>query len=209
MAPFETLLAFAAATVVFGYMPGPAMLYTAAQTLARGREAGFHAAIGIHVGCYVHVFAAALGLSAIFMHVPAVYTAVKLAGAVYLIWLGIGLIRQKIDPDALPTVKARSKRKAFFESFMVEVLNPKVAIFFIAFLPQFVDPAGAFPVWVQFLILGMIVNFTFTSADFVCVLLASSVMRGVKASESALRFARWAGGSLLMGLGVRLALVKD
>lgn len=163
----DHLIPFAVATFLFAVFPGPALLYTAAQTLARGRSAGFMAALGIHLGGYVHVIAAALGLSAIFSHVPELYLAVKIAGALYLVWLGIGLIRGRLDPDALPQVRARSARRALIESVVVELLNPKVALFYIAFLPQFVDPAAAMPLWLQFLALGVVVNLAFTAADVV------------------------------------------
>ena len=96
MASWETLLAFATVTLVVAYFPGPALLYTAAQTIAHGRKAGFMAMLGIHLGCYLHVFAAAFGLSAVFTHVPELYVVVKLAGSAYLIWLGIGMIRAKL-----------------------------------------------------------------------------------------------------------------
>ena len=88
----DLLAAFAVATLIFAYMPGPAMLYTAAQTLARGRKAGLWAAAGIHLGCWVHVAAATLGLSAAFRHAPELYAALKLAGAAYLVWLGLRMI---------------------------------------------------------------------------------------------------------------------
>lgn len=209
MPSYELLLAFAAATAVFAYMPGPAMLYAAAQTLARGRRAGLMAAAGIHLGGYVHVIAAAFGLSAIFELVPEAYLAVKIAGAVYLVWLGIGIIRRRMDGAHVPGVAVKSARRAFFESITVEVLNPKAALFFLAFLPQFVDPAAALPVWAQFLILGTIVNAVFSSADLVCIALASTLVRRIKNGGWGERLARWTGGSLLIALGLRLVIVRE
>ncbi len=209
MPSYELLLAFVVATAVFAYMPGPAMLYTAAQTIARGRRAGLMAAFGIHIGGYVHVIAAAFGLSAIFKLVPEAYTAVKIAGAIYLVWLGIGIIRQRIDGTVRPHTAAKSARRAFFESITVEVLNPKAAIFFLAFLPQFVDPAAAFPVWIQFLILGTVVNLAFSSADLVCILLAATLVKRLRNGGWGERLARWTGGALLIGLGARLAFDRD
>jgi threonine/homoserine/homoserine lactone efflux protein len=209
MPPLDHLIPFAIATFLFAIFPGPALLYTAAQTLARGRTAGFMAALGIHIGGYAHVLAAALGLSTVFVHVPQLYFALKIAGALYLIWLGIGLIRTRLDLDALPQVRALSARRALLQSIVVEVLNPKVALFFIAFLPQFVDPAAAFPLWLQFLALGVIVNLAFTAADLVTVLLTSSVLTGLRRSGVAQRVARIVGGSVLIGLGARLAIVRD
>ena len=206
MPSVELLLAFAAATAVFAYFPGPALLYTAAQTIARGRKAGFMAAFGIHLGCYAHVLAATFGLSAVFRHVPELYAAMKIAGALYLVWLGIGLLRSRgvaVDPGA---VAPKSARRAFLESIVVELLNPKVAIFFVAFLPQFVDPAAGFPIWLQFLILGTIVNFAFSSADVATVFAAATVMRKLKGNGIGRRLVRYGGGSVLIGLGARLAL---
>lgn len=208
MASWETLAAFATLTVLVAYFPGPALLYTAAQTIAHGRRAGFMAMLGIHLGCYVHVIAAAFGLSAVFKHVPELYVAVKVAGALYLIWLGIGMIRTKLAAADQPPTPAKTVKRALTDSFIVEILNPKVALFFIALLPQFVDPAAAFPVWVQFLILGTIVNFAFSSADFITVLGASAVIRSMKQSKAGFAFGRWLGGSMIIGLGVKLATDK-
>ncbi len=201
----ETLLAFLAATALFAYMPGPALLYTAAQTIARGRKAGFMAAFGIHLGCYVHVFAAAFGLSAIFTVVPTLYFALKLAGGAYLIFLGVQMIRTRVAAGPMPDLPRKSARRAFADSMLVEILNPKVAIFFIAFLPQFVSAGAGYPVWAQFLVLGTIVNCAFTSADIVTVLFASEVKKRMTKTSRFQDLTRWLGGSLLVGLGLKLA----
>jgi len=201
----ETLLAFIAATVLFAYMPGPALLYTAAQTISRGRRAGFMAAAGIHLGCYVHVLAAALGLSAIFTVVPTLYFALKLVGGLYLIYLGIQMIRTRVAAGPLPELAQKSARRAFADSVLVEVLNPKVAVFFIAFLPQFVSPDAGLPIWAQFLVLGTIVNCAFTSADIVTVLFASEVKKRLTRTSGFQNLTRWIGGTLMVGLGLKLA----
>jgi threonine/homoserine/homoserine lactone efflux protein len=207
MASTEVLLAFAVATALFAYFPGPALLYTAAQTLARGKRAGLMAVLGIHIGCYAHVLGATLGLSAVFRYVPEAYALLKFAGAAYLVWLGIAMLRGGGDAQA-PTIAPKSARRAFIESIVVELLNPKVAIFFIAFLPQFVDPSASLPVWLQFLILGVIVNFAFSSADLVTVFTATAVMGRLRKSGRAERVARWLGGGLLIGLGIKLGMDK-
>lgn len=201
----ETFFAFLAATALFAYMPGPAVLYTAAQTLSRGRRAGFMAAAGIHLGCYVHVFAAAFGLSAIFTVVPTLYFALKLAGGAYLVFLGVQMIRTRVNAGPLPDLPQKSARRAFADSILVEVLNPKAAIFFIAFLPQFVSPEASLPIWVQFLILGTIVNFAFASADIATVFFASEVKKRLVRTSRFQEFTRWIGGTLLVGLGLKLA----
>ena len=172
MPSFELLLGFAVTTAIFAYTPGPAMLFVMAQTLARGRRGGLMAAFGVHVGGYAHVLAASFGLSAIFVHVPLAYMAVKFAGAAYLVWLGIDLIRKRNQPLDVPKVAGRRRGSAFLQSVSVEILNPKAAIFFIAFLPQFVDPAAGAPLWLQLLVLGTIVNVAFSSADVISVLAA-------------------------------------
>jgi threonine/homoserine/homoserine lactone efflux protein len=206
----ELLIAFFLTTAIFAYIPGPAMLYAAAQTIARGRWSGLMAAFGIHLGGYVHVFAAAAGLSVLFHAVPMLYLAVKFCGAAYLVWLGISLFRAKVNGDvSMPGVEQKSARRAFLESISVEVLNPKTAIFFMAFLPQFIDASAAFPVWLQFVLLGTIVNLMFSSADLVCVFLAGVVIGRLRRSSHAQRLMQRAGGTILVGLGVHLALQKS
>ncbi len=214
MPSWETLLPFFAATAVFALLPGPAILYTAAQTLAHGRRGGYLAALGIHLGGFAHVIAAAAGLSAVFTHVPIAYTVLKTVGAVYLIWLGVGIIRSKLDSSqirAVETVSARSsasRNRTFLNSILVEVLNPKTALFFIAFLPQFADPQAALPVWLQFMVLGTIVNLAFSAADIVTVSVTDRVLAGLKKTAAARKIAKWAGGSILVGLGAHLAISK-
>jgi threonine/homoserine/homoserine lactone efflux protein len=209
MAPHETLIAFLIATAIFAYTPGPAMVYAAAQTLARGRRGGLMAAFGIHAGGYTHVLAAAFGLSAVFTHVPEAYAAVKLVGAGYLVFLGVQMIRHRNEPLDIPVLAQKSTRRAFAESMSVEVLNPKAAIFYIAFLPQFADPAAAVPVWIQLLILGTFVNLAFSSADVIAVFMTARIAGAARRSMRGVRTARAAAGSILIGLGARLALDRS
>ncbi len=206
MASAEKLVAFLIAMSVFAYMPGPAILYTATQTMARGRRAGFMAALGLHVGGYFHVFAAAFGLSALLLYVPTVYAAIKIAGALYLVWLGIGLLRQPGPDGDAPVLRSKSAQRAFMESIVVEVFNPKAALFFLAFLPQFADPAGAWPVWLQLSLLGVVTLAAFTSADIVTVFAASVMAARAKAGGWVQRGFKWLGGSILIVLGGKLAL---
>lgn len=209
MPGIDLLIPFALATAVFAYFPGPALLYTAAQTLAGGKRAGLMAALGIHLGCYFHVLAAAFGLSAILQYVPELYLALKLAGSAYLIWLGVSMLWQKTAPKTALERPAKTTGRALFESMTVEILNPKVALFFIAFLPQFADPAAVLPVGLQLLVLGIIVNFSFSSADLVAIFLTDRVVRSVRSSSLGARLARGLGGLVLVGLGLRLALIRD
>ncbi len=209
MPSYDVLAAFCATAAVFAFIPGPAMLYATAQTLAGGRVAGLMASLGIHVGCYVHVFAAAAGLSMLFHAVPVLYLAVKLIGAAYLVWLGISLFRSRgVDGTGLPQVRRKSGRRAFAESVTVEVLNPKTAIFFMAFLPQFIDAGAGFPVWLQFLLLGTVVNLMFSLADIICVLLAGSLFGRLQRSTRMVRLMQRAGGAVLVGLGIHVAFQR-
>ncbi|WP_338608768.1 LysE family translocator [Pelagibacterium nitratireducens] len=210
MPSIEILIAFFVATFVFAYMPGPAMLYAVAQTIARGRRAGWMAALGIHIGGYAHVVAAAAGLALLFEIVPPLYIALKLIGAAYLVWLGLKLfLAKESSATSSLQVESKSPRRAFWESITVEVLNPKTAIFYVAFLPQFTDAGAGFAVWLQLLILGTIVNVLFSSADALCVLLADRVTNFLRASRSANRLAQRIGGGMLMALGINVALSRQ
>ena len=173
----DLLVAFAVATAVFAYFPGPALCSTPRRRpwRADGAPASWRRSASMSAATPMSS-PATFGLSAVFRHVPELYMALKIVGALYLVWLGIGMLRgEALRPTRSPS---RRKRRAApsLESVMVELLNPKVAIFFIAFLPQFVDPAASLPIWLQFLILGTIVNFAFSSADIVTVFAASAVM---------------------------------
>ena len=210
MPSLDLLIAFTAAAAIFAYMPGPSMLYTAAQTIGRGRKAGWFAVTGIHLGGYVHVIAAAMGLALLFELVPVLYLILKFAGAAYLIWLGLKLFFSKADTSGQdPAAGTKSPKRAFWESITVEILNPKTALFYVAFLPQFIDPAAAFPVWLQLFILGTVVNVMFSSADILCVLLADRITRMFKRSSGANRIVQRIGGSILIGLGINVALNRQ
>ena len=200
----ELYLAFAITTATFALIPGPAMLYAAARTLAGGRRAGLMASLGLHLGGYVHVTAAAAGLAILFHAVPPLFMAMRLAGAAYLVWLGLSLFRD-CESVERPQLAPVSARRAFVQSIVVEVLNPKTAIFFLAFLPQFVDASASLPVWAQLLLLGTIVNLSFSLVDIVCVMSASAVMAKLQGSRRSQRIMQRIGGSILVALGVRLA----
>lgn len=203
----DILITFFLTSAVFAFVPGPSMLYAAAQTMAGGRRSGLMSALGIHVGCYVHIAAAAAGLSALFHAIPWLYLAVKTAGAIYLIWLGISMFRTKPAGDGHGAA-VKSGRRAFLESIVVEVLNPKTAIFFFAFLPQFADASAAFPIWLQLAILGIAINLLFSAAEIVFVCLAGLLVKRVGRSSRVERIVRRIGGTILVGLGLRLALQK-
>ncbi|MBA8908907.1 LysE family translocator [Aminobacter ciceronei] len=215
MSSLELLLPFALATLAFACMPGPAILYMTAQTVALGRRAGLMAAFGVHIGCYVHIFAAAIGLASLIEQAPMLFEAIRLAGAAYLVWLGLSMFMgwDKSPGDAAspassspasqslasPSLASQSLR----DSIIVEILNPKTALFFLTFLPQFVDPAAALPVWLQFLLLGMFVNLVFSAADVAAVGIASVTLARVASGNTGWIVPK-ACGSILVGLGLAL-----
>lgn len=206
---FTYLIPFFIATLIFGFVPGPSIMYTMAQTVSRGRKGGLNAAFGIHIGCFAHIIAAALGLSAVFSLVPELYISVKFVGVAYLLYLGIKMFRSKttdkVDGD-IPVEHIVTERKStFLSSALVEILNPKTAIFYIAFLPQFIDTNAAWPVWLQFIILGQIINMVFSAADITYIFMAGYVIDKFKNNGNSGKYLNWVGGSLLIGLATHLA----
>ena len=222
----QLLIAFFASAAVFAYAPGPSTLYAAAQTIAGGRKQGLQAAFGIHLGGYFHVAIVAMGVASLFTAVPIAYTAMKVVGSVYLCVLGITMWRstvtrqidQRTDTDANDSLERQADEpsdtsaaniedeKTLFQSALVEILNPKTAIFYLAFLPQFTDPAGAWPVSIQLLILGTIVNFLFSSADLLCVFFAERIVLIMTNGQTSTGVASRIAGVLLILLGVNLFL---
>ena len=196
-------LLFLVAAATFAFVPGPSIVYLIGRTLAEGRRAGIAAMAGVHIGGYVHVIAATLGLAALFELVPAAFAAFKLAGAAYVIWLGLRLI---LKPEAL--TGGGGKSLSFWQSFLTEVLNPTTALFFFAFLPQFVSPAATLPMALQLLILGIATNLLFSLADLPYVLAAGALRKKIARSRIAQRLQR-AGGVLLVATGLHLAFSRS
>jgi len=207
----DLLVPFFLSAALFACVPGPGMLYAAAQTLALGRQAGWWSAMGFHIAGLGHVAAAAFGVSALLAVVPALFTAMKLAGAAYLIWLGLRYLRRAGSRPAGPHAPAvaLTARKALRDSVFVEAMNPKSALFYLAFLPQFTDPAADFPIWLQVVILGAIVNALFSATDAVLIELSYRLAKRVRSSQRFLLALQRLGGGLLVALGVKLALSRS
>ena len=201
----QTLLLLAVASALLALTPGPNMLYLLSRTLFQGRRAGLVSWSGTSAGLSFHMIAAALGLSAVLMAVPVAYDAIRLAGASYLLWLAWTTIRgagsSGFAPAALPAVP---DRVLFRQGVTASVLNPKVALFYLALFPQFIDPAG--PVLAQSVVLGL-VNITVTAAiDVGVVLLAAALARRIAARPAWVRAQRVALGSVFGALAAWLAL---
>ena len=206
LSEYYYLIPFFITTFIFGFVPGPSIMYTLAQTVTKGKRGGLIAALGIHIGCFVHIIAAALGLSAIFNLVPELYLVVKFAGAAYLVYLGVRMIMSKTN-GSIPVEHITSLQKTtLFNSMLVEILNPKTAIFFIAFLPQFIDVNASLSVWLQFLILGQFINMVFSTADLIYIFIAESIVNKLKNNNLNSRILQWFGGTMLIILAGHLIL---
>ena len=200
------LLVFVVSGLLLNLTPGADSLYIATRSVTQGVRAGVAAALGIGAGCYVHILAAALGLSAILAASSIAFTALKLIGSAYLVYVGLSLIRSKSEPfSKVASVPVAPLRVVFAQGFLTNVLNPKVALFFLAFVPQFIEPSAPNKP-LAFLFLGAIFNFNGT---LWCLFLAwASAHLGGAGSGVAKWFNRSVGG-LFIVLGVRLALTKE
>ena len=196
---------FVVASVVLLVTPGPAVLYIVARSVDQGRAAGLVSVLGIHLGTIVHITAAAVGLSALLVSSALAFAIVKYLGAAYLIWIGIRTLMAK-DPDPeAPVVPAEPLHRIFRDGFLVNLFNPKTAIFFLAFLPQFVDPARGALHW-QILILGLTFMGLGIISDGIFALVAGAAGDFLRRNRHFLRFQRWFAGTAFIGLGVTAAL---
>ena len=203
------LLLFLIAAVLLALAPGPGMLYVLARTLAGGKHEGVLSALGTFLGGMVHVCAAALGVSVILARSAVAFSTVKYVGAGYLCFLGVRMIldaRKKetyppVDFDVATTASARSP---LWQGVATEVLNPKTALFFLSFIPQFVN-RGAGHVFFQFVMLGTASVFLNTSADMIVVLLAGPLGKKIRSSARFRHRQRTVTGAIMIGLGTYLA----
>lgn len=206
----HTYLLFIVAVVVLCIVPGPDMAYMLARTVTQGRRAGLVAAVGINAGGYVHVLAAVLGLSAVLAASSTAFTILKWIGACYLTWIGIqALMTRSTSPtSAAAHGPAVSTRRIFLEGFLSDVLNPKVAIFFLALLPQFVTKDAEIGVTAQLLILGTTCNCVAIAINVVLVFCASAATTAIRKHGGWVTWLHRASGALFIGLGIRLAKEK-
>ena len=205
------LLLFIVSGLLLNFTPGPDTLYIVGRSSTQGPRAGATAALGIGAGTLVHITAAALGLSAILAASASAFTVVKIAGAAYLVYVGISLVRSSgrpSGPAAHVDLVPANLRTVFLQGFLTNVLNPKVALFFLAFLPQFVEPdAPSKPL--AFLFLGAIFDLNGTLWNLFVAWSAAQIGGGLRRSATAAKwFTRCVGGMFIF-LGIRLALVRD
>jgi threonine/homoserine/homoserine lactone efflux protein len=203
--PLPLLLAFTAASLVLALTPGPAVVYIVARTLAQGRAAGLASAVGVALGNFGNALGAALGLAVLFAVSSAAFTVVKLAGAAYLVWMGLKLWREsgRAAQTTAPALGHRSTSQVFGDGFVVALLNPKTALFFAAFLPQFISaPEHAM---VQSVTLGALFALLAACTDCGYVLLAALVAPRLRQAAGARRLGQRAAGSAFIGLGLLAA----
>jgi threonine/homoserine/homoserine lactone efflux protein len=202
----STLVVFIVAAVILLVVPGPAVMYIVARSIDQGRLAGIVSVLGIEVGTFFHIGAAALGISALLMTSALAFEAVKYLGAAYLVYLGIHkLFFEKDDPAAIVAPEPQKLSRIFVQGAVVNVLNPKTALFFFAFLPQFADPVRG-PVAVQILFLGLLFVAMATCSDSLYALLAGSLGQWLKDRRAFLRGQRYFAGTVYVALGVLTAL---
>jgi threonine/homoserine/homoserine lactone efflux protein len=202
----HALLAFLAVSFVLAIVPGPAVIYITTRSASQGRLAGFASVLGVATGGLVHILAAAVGLSALLMRSAIAMQYVRWAGAAYLIFLGVQKLRSaniRAEGAAL-LVEKRSLSRLYVDGLIVNVLNPKTALFFLSFLPQFVDPARG-SVGLQIALLGCIFQSLALITDSTYALASAAVASLAKASASTARLAAYASGVVYIGLGIAAA----
>jgi threonine/homoserine/homoserine lactone efflux protein len=199
-----TLAVFAASALVLLLIPGPVVMYTLARSISQGRAAGLTSVLAAGLGDFCHVLAATLGLSAILMTSALAFDVVRFAGAAYLVYIGIRTLTAKEDDQEDAEVQSASLSRVFSQGLIVAVLNPKTALFFLAFLPQFVDPSRGTPalqiltLGVLFVVMGIVTNSAYA-------LISSAASAWLKANRSFRRWQKFIAGGTYVALGVAAA----
>jgi threonine/homoserine/homoserine lactone efflux protein len=202
----HTFLLFAGASVLVLVAPGPSVLYVVTRSVAQGGRAGAVSVLGVGLGNFTHAVAAAIGLSALVASSAVAFSVVKYAGAAYLIYLGVRALLGRGDPPLTAAGSPRTDRRLFWEGFVVDFLNPKVALFYLAFLPQFIDP-GQGAVAPQMLLLGAVFTALGLLSDGTYALTAGAFGRRLRSSRFESRLRR-GSGAVFVGLGVSAALAE-
>ena len=203
MPGFHSLALFLAAGLALNLTPGPDMLYVAARGASEGRAAGIVSALGIGVGTLVHIALVAAGLAALLAAVPVAHLALRLGGAAYLVWLGVRALRAAPGSGAVGKLEPAPLGAIFRQGVITNVLNPKVALFFLAFLPQFVDPSRGNPA-LQVVVLGLLFDVSGTLVNLAVALGSSRVAARLRSGRSA-RLVQRVTGTVFIALGARLA----
>lgn len=204
MFDFSTILTFVAVVIGLFLIPGPAVLLTVARTIQSGRKAGIITGLGIAAGDFIHTIFAAVGLSAVLMTSASAFNAVKLAGAVYLFYMGVRAVLTKASSSKMEKASSASTSRLFSQAILAEMLNPKTALFFLAFLPQFVDPARGASIF-QFLALGAIFVLLGIIYTTIIALAINSISHRAKRFSWLNRGGNKVIGAIYIGLGFKVA----
>lgn len=200
----RTLALFSAAALALLLVPGPVVFYVITRSISQGRQAGVVSALAAGIGNYVHVLAATAGLSAILLSSAVAFSIVKYAGAAYLIYIGLHTLLARPKAETIAAITPASNRQIFLQGVVVSILNPKTALFFLAFLPQFVDPTIGSPA-TQVLILGTILVLMGVCTDNLYALISGSAGGLLRNSRTFLRGQRYVAGSVYIALGLSAA----
>jgi threonine/homoserine/homoserine lactone efflux protein len=204
--PLPELLLFVGAGLALNVTPGPDMMYVTARGVSQGRRAGIASALGIGAGTLFHITFVAFGLTSLLAAVPAAYTVIRLAGAAYLAYLGVQALRSTGEADERPLARG-GDAAAFRQGVLTNVLNPKVAMFFLAFLPQFVDPSRGNTA-LQVIALGLLFDTTGTIVNVIVAVGASRLASRLRGARRTRLILDRLCGALFIGLGLRLALAS-
>ncbi|GAB2917594.1 LysE family translocator [Nonomuraea fastidiosa] len=207
MPDVTTLALFCAATLGLLIVPGPAVFYIVTRSVAQGRGAGLVSVLGVHTGSLVHIAAAALGVSALLAASATAFTIVKYVGVAYLLYLGLSKLLRRGGDEQPIELPVQTRRRLFWEGFVVNVLNPKTAVFFLAFLPQFVHPEVG-PVWAQILLFGLLWVVLGVASDGAYALLSSALAGRLRGSARARRRLDVGSGLVYLGLAAWLTTEK-
>jgi threonine/homoserine/homoserine lactone efflux protein len=201
-------LTFAIATLILNLTPGPDMLYIIARSLGQGRRAGVVSTLGISTGCLFHAFAATVGIAAVLRSWPIAFQVVRYAGAAYLIYLGVRLIaRRRREGEVSTTAPSASLHAIFRQGVITNVLNPKVALFFLAFLPQFVSPSRG-SATMQLVTLSIYFIFSTTILNLAVAILSGVIGDFLRRGRNIARMER-ASGAVFIALGLRVGLARS
>jgi threonine/homoserine/homoserine lactone efflux protein len=203
----STFLVFALASLALVIAPGPNLVYIVTRSLSQGRRAGLVSAVGVEAGTLVHITAAAVGLSQLVSTSALAFSVVKYAGAAYLLYLGLRALRRREGLDLSAAARSLRLPRIFRDGIIVNVLNPKVALFFLAFLPQFVDPANG-AATAQILALGVVFFLIALAVDILYAIVAGSLSGWLRRRPAYLRRQRFAVGGVYLALGASAAGVS-
>ena len=204
MPSIETVFVVTLAGLALSASPGPSMLYVLSRSIGQSRNAGFVSAVGLATGGMVLAVATALGLSALFATSSFAYAIVQYCGAAYLVYLGVNtLTSRESGKDPIDRVRNASSWKIFYQGVIVEVMNPKTILFFLAFIPQFVD-AERGSLSLQMLVLGLIVPLTAVPSDLIVAITGGTLAQRISTHRTAHLALKWLSGLFLVGLGVRI-----